>query len=77
MAKPSLWAALKEAGIEMDNHASDLYCPVTPTTQEILARYPTELANSRTFVSQIDGKPWYDVPFAYVPWWEARAPKAT
>ena len=69
-----LYNELKEAGIILlGNHESDLYIPVNDKTRAILAKYPLEKGNAKTFVSQIDGKLWFDVPFAYLPFWESRA----
>lgn len=51
----SLYAALKAAGIEIGNHESDLYVPVTSESTAILAKYPTNKANATTFKSNIDG----------------------
>jgi hypothetical protein len=72
MEHESIFAAVKAAGIQYDNHESDLYIPVTPETTALVAKYDTNKTATR-FTSQIDGKPWYDVPFAYLPWWEKRA----
>lgn len=69
----SLYAALKAAGLEMGNHESDLYVPVTPESTAILAKYPTSKANATVFKSNIDGKPNYDVPFAYEPFWQKKS----
>ncbi len=57
------------AGVSVENHYSDLYVPVNEITQPIVAKYSGKVY---TFVSQIDGKQWYDIPFAYLPYWEAR-----
>ncbi len=57
----------KALGIETDNHESDLYIPVTNETRKLVAQY--EHKNSvTTFISQIDGTLWFDIPFAYDPW---------
>jgi hypothetical protein len=66
----SLYQELIAAGVEVSNHFSDLYCPVNETTKPILAR--STLTRS-TFVNQAPphvGELWYDVPFAYEPFWE-------
>lgn len=63
-----LYNAIKQAGIEHDSHESDLYIPVSRETRSILETYPHR-ANIQTFRSQIDGKLWFDVPFAYLPFW--------
>jgi hypothetical protein len=67
----TLYAALRAAGIEIDHHESDLYFPETEQTTLILATFPR--IKAVRFTSQIDGKPWYDVPFGYLPWWEQRS----
>ena len=64
----SLYTDLKDAGVPIDNHESDLYFLDSPEARAILARY-SEKSVSR-FTSQIDQKRWVEVPFAYDPWWE-------
>ena len=59
-------------GIRHDNHCSDLYVPVNLETTRLVNKYRFK-CNVTTFISQIDGKQWYDVPFAYEPYWERRA----
>lgn len=66
----SLYRDLLEAGIEVDNHASDLYFPITPQSTVLLQRYPVLRQNATTFTNQITQTRWYDVPFAYDPFWE-------
>lgn len=68
----SLYTELRDSGTEIDCHESDLYVPRTAENLTILARYPLQRGNAVTFTSQIDGKLWLDIPFAYDPWWEAR-----
>lgn len=68
----SLYAELKAAGVSMDNHESDLYVPVNLQTTAILAKYPTQKSNARTFKSNIDGVLTYDIPFAYEPFWDKK-----
>jgi hypothetical protein len=68
----SLYERLKAAGVPLDNHESDLYALATPEAVRILATHP-DTHHTRTFVSQLDGQLWLDIPFAYTPWWEARA----
>ena len=67
-----LYDDIKAAGIPHSNHQSDLYFPVTPESTAILRLSPVEYTNARTFTSQIDGGRWYDVPFAFLPWWDAK-----
>jgi hypothetical protein len=66
-----LFEQVKSAGIEYDHHESDLYIPVTQRTLAMLEQYEFK-SGVTAFTSQIDGKVWYDVPFAYEPFWEAK-----
>jgi hypothetical protein len=68
----SLYEDLINAGIETANHSSDLYFPVTPETTEILDRHPLEKKIAKQFRNNQDGKQWYDVPFAFLPYWEGK-----
>lgn len=77
MPIPSLFSAIVAAGIPYDSHESDLYIPDTPAASAVLALWPLEASNARPFSSEIDGKPWLDIPFAFLPYWEARARTAT
>lgn len=71
-----LWNKVVELGIEHDSHESDLYIPVNEQTVALIAEYEYK-SNVTTFISQIDKKRWYDIPFAYIPFWEKRVgPKA-
>jgi hypothetical protein len=70
--KVSLYEELIKNGIEIDNHESDLYFPMTLESIEILEKYPSEKRNARIFKNEINGEAWYDVPFAYIPWWEKK-----
>jgi hypothetical protein len=70
--KPSLYSQVVAQGIAHDHHESDLYIPVNAHTRVLLDDYEHRDIVTM-FVSQIDGKFWYDVPFAYLPWWDAKA----
>ncbi len=60
---------MKNLGVEISSHYSDLYVPVTEETR-------TALKNAKpkpyfgTFRSNIDGKMWFDISFAFDPYWE-------
>jgi len=71
----TLHEELIAAGIETDHHESDLYFPATPETTTILERYPLHEKAAMVFVNQGDGTPgrWFDVPFAFDPFWKTRA----
>jgi len=60
------------AGQEIDSHESDLYVKVTDRSQEIVDVFEFK-SNVKTFVSQIDGCLWFDIPFSYLPFWEKRS----
>jgi len=68
----NLYSALVEAKIQIDHHESDLRFPTTEQSSAILAKFPLEQHNATQFRNQIDGKIWYDVPFAYIPFWKAK-----
>lgn len=68
----TLYAAITAAGIQVDNHESDMYFPATEESAKILARFPMWARNATRFESQTDGAIWYDVPFAFLPFWSVR-----
>ena len=47
---------------------SDLYCKVTAKTKQVIKRYAYE--NLVTVFEANDHTLWYDIPFAYTPYWE-------
>lgn len=49
---------------DIDHCRSDLYLRVTPESEAIIAKLKFN-ALLETFVSPIDGKWWYDLPFCY------------
>jgi len=59
----------KQLGVEIANHQSDLYIPVTPGTIALVSQYKFKNI-VKTFISRIDKKLWYDIPFAYTPFWD-------
>ena len=65
----NIYKAVIAAGIPHDSHESDLYIPVNANTRAILETHPHR-SNVTVFRSQIDGQLWFDVPFAFSPWWE-------
>ena len=68
----TIYEQAKELGIPMDNHESDLYLPVNDKTRILVSNHIAKGGGATTFCSQIDNRLWYDIPFAYLPWWEAR-----
>jgi hypothetical protein len=69
----SLYTDLLAAGVPLDNHRSDLYAKVTPESRVLVDAYEHR-KNVTVFVSQVDGEPWYDIPFAFDPFWERKEP---
>jgi len=66
-----LWQTVKTLGIQFDYHESDLYIPVCGATRELIKKYEHR-QNVTVFRSEKDGKQWYDIPFAFMPYWETR-----
>ena len=70
----SLHAECVTLGIPTQHHASDLYIPVTNQTYELLKKHGKK---ATVFTNQVEGGQWYDVPFAYEPFFDkARADAA-
>lgn len=73
-----LMEVLEKAGYPRDqvfNHESDLYIFVTPLTRHIVRKWCEDNGYAKdlfmkTFPDQITGKPMYDIPFQYTPYWE-------
>ena len=71
----SLYEEIRDAGIPLSNHASDLYFRATPEALVILARHPLQKSNATFFTNEAPphkGERWVDVPFAYDPFWSSR-----
>jgi hypothetical protein len=64
----TLYEALVQAGVELDNHESDLYCEVTETSRRLVQSYSV---HAQMFMNQVDRSLWYVIPFMYDPWWGA------
>ena len=69
----SLYNQLKEAGVPLDHHESDLYAKVTPESEKIVK---ASGHSHSTFISNIDNEKWFDIPFAFTPFW-GNKPKLT
>lgn len=71
----TLMRRLRTAGVrEFDHHYSDLYTPLTDISREVIMRWFRDRdLNPNTFVSSfydpITEKLWYEVAFAYDPFW--------
>lgn len=68
----TIYAECQLRNIPCHNHESDLYIPVTAETTELCKHFGHR---PEKFINQVEGGLWYDVPFAYAPWWEARGVK--
>ena len=64
---------------DIGNHYRDLYVRVTRKTKEIIQGYIQRNSLKgmpEVFRSNIAGEGyWYDIPFAYIPFWEERMKK--
>ncbi len=67
----NIYEQMLALGVMIDHHESDLYVPVTPETTKLVNKYEFK-DNVKLFTCNIDIKPWYDIPFAYMPYWEKK-----
>lgn len=65
----SLFEEVISRGIPYEHHESDLYIPFTKETEKLVRNYNV---SAERFISQIDGKVWFDIPFVYEPYWEKK-----
>jgi len=72
MSQIPIYEAMVAAGVEISNHYSDLYVPKNEVTAAIVRQYFGSVTTT-IFTCQLDGKSWYDIPFAFLPYWERRA----
>jgi len=59
----------------MAHHESDLYVKVDPASRRVLREMLDDkrLVNSPELFSAVDGSGlWYQISFAYDPWWEKK-----
>lgn len=66
----SLYEDLLAIDAEIANHRSDLYVQSTPEVDKIMEKYEK---HHKTLVSRFvsEGEYWYDIAFAFDPYWEA------
>ena len=67
----TIYQEMVKHNIPTDSHESDLYVLKTPESEAIIRNWDYAYGVT-TFVSQIDNRVWFDIPFAYSPWWESR-----
>lgn len=60
---------------EIDHHESDLYVKATPVSIRIIKEADIPHGMAERFVDQITGTVWYDLAFAYMPFWAERIGK--
>ena len=65
----NIYEIAKRIGIEIKAHESDLYIPVNDTTKKLVDRYEFKC---NVIVFHSHGTMWYEIPFAYTPFWENR-----
>ena len=70
MNKKSLYQTIVDAKIPYCHHESDLYIPANDQTRAILKEFSLDNSNKSRFINQIEGGAWYDIPFAYEPFWQ-------
>lgn len=68
LAPTTIMQEMIDAGVEISHHESDLYVKVTPESRAIVEDYEFR-CNVTAFRSRVDGELWYDVPFAFDPFW--------
>ena len=64
---------LQRLDLPMGNHESDLLVRDTPEAREIVVRHGYTFTTFINLRPPHVGEVWLDVPFAFLPWWEARA----
>jgi hypothetical protein len=70
--KPTPYDRMLLTGAAIDNHESDLYVEVTAETSKIVREIAKEGWHVTGFTDH-QGKHWYDVAFAFDPFWRRRA----
>ena len=71
MKEKSIYEQIQKLNIPFSNHESDLQCIVTKETTNIINNYRFK-CNVTKFICESDdykGTLWYDIPFAYDPFW--------
>ena len=70
----NIYKAVKEKGIGYSSYHSDLYIPRNEETTKLVNDYKFK-NNVTTFTNQVEGGIWYDIPFAYSPYWDSKLNK--
>lgn len=72
----TLYEELVAAGCEVGNHESDLHVKCSEKSEAIILYHcllPGSYLTYSQFRSNIDNSRWYEVPFAYDPFWNKPA----
>lgn len=68
-----IYAEAKSLGLEIDNYESDLYLKCGKEADALVEKWNLSGGNSaRKFICQTDSSYWWDIPFQYSPYWEAK-----
>lgn len=67
----NIYEQMKKAGVPLDHHESDLFVKITPRSRQIVQDYEHK-ENVTVFPHQETKELWFDVPFAYQPFWDAK-----
>lgn len=54
---------------DIDHYNSDLYLRINSISKKLIQEYNFK-ENVETFVDEIDHELWYDIPFAYLPFYK-------
>lgn len=68
----TLYDACVAAGLAIDSHESDMYLLDTPKAVALIVTYRGVRHGAKRFRSAVDGNLWWDVPFAFAPFWRSR-----
>jgi len=66
----TIYEKIMKAGIEFSSHESDLYVLKTPESEKIISGYKFKSIVSVFYGT--DKRMWYDIPFAYDPYWQKK-----
>lgn len=67
----NIYEELGKSEVDCKSWQSNLYCPVNSVSTELINKYVFK-SNVTTFRSS-DGQMWYDIPFAFTPFWNSKS----
>lgn len=68
----TIYEEMKQADVPISSWQSDLYAKVCDKSVAIVNEYEFK-ENVKTFLSQDDNTFWFDIPFAFDPYWDGLA----